>query len=85
MIERHPRRVFISRSTRLAAGVATLSLLRGVQASVGPAVVRAHKVSGNRARAGELYAAMQANYYLGTAQGSLYNETSPRARCNPYA
>jgi hypothetical protein len=34
---------------------------------------------------GELYAAMQANYYLGAVQGSLYNETSPRARSNPYA
>jgi hypothetical protein len=84
MAERHRRRAFIARSARLAAGAATLSLVgSGVQAAVGPAVASAHNVSGNQARAGELYSAMQTNYYLGTAQGSLYNETSPRAKEQP--
>jgi Glycosyl hydrolase family 76 len=86
MTERQSRRAFIARSAGLAAGAATLSLVgSGVQAAVGPAVASAHNVSGNKARAGELYTAMQSNYYLGAAQGSLYNETSPRAKSNPYA
>ena len=86
MTERRPRRTFIARSARLAAGAATLSIFgSGVEAAVGTSVASAHNVSGNRARAGELYTAMQTNYYQGTAQGSLYNETSPRAKSNPYA
>src|SRR6266542_1970980 len=86
MTEHHPRRAFIARSARLAAGAATLSVFgSGVQAAVGTSVASAHNVSGNRARAGELYTAMQTNYYPGPAQGSLYNETFPRARSNPYA
>jgi hypothetical protein len=86
MTERHPRRAFIARSARLVGGAATLSVFgSGVQAAVGPSVASAHNVTGNKARASELYSAMQANYYLGTARGSLYNETSPRARSNPYA
>jgi hypothetical protein len=86
MTERHSRRAFIARSACVAAGAATLSVFgSGVQGAVGPSLASAHNVSGNRARVEELYAAMQANYYLGVRQGSLYNETSPRARSNPYA
>src|SRR5215207_3834574 len=76
--ERHPQRVFIAQSARLATGMATLSVFgSGLRAAVAPSVASAHNVSGNGARAGELYTAMQTNYYLGTTQGSLYNETSP--------
>jgi hypothetical protein len=76
------RRTFVARSVGLAAAVGALSLV-GLPPEA-PAA-RAHNVGGNRARAGELYGAMQASYYLGASQGSLYNETSPRARSNPYA
>jgi hypothetical protein len=76
------RRAFLRRSLGFAAGLGLLSLL-GIRSE--PRIVSAHDVLGNRARVGELYAAMQANYYLGMSQGSLYNETSPRARSNPYA
>lgn len=83
---RHPRRDFLARGARLAVGAATLSLLEaGFESAVGPAVARAHNVSGNAARASELYTAMQTSFYLGPSNGSLYNETSPRARSNPYA
>ena len=88
MTDRHTRRAFVTRSVKLAAGATTLSVLgSGSVLGIGfrPTVASAHNVSGNRARAGELYAAMQTNYYLGASQGSLYNETSPRARSNPYA
>ncbi len=76
------RRTFLGRSLGLAAALGVLPLL-GTRLE--PSVASAHDVRGNRARAGELYTAMQSNYYLGTSQGSLYNETSPRARSNPYA
>ena len=76
------RRAFLRRGLGVAAAVGLLPAL-GIRSE--PSVASAHDVSGNRARVSELYAAMQANYYLGTAQGSLYNETSPRARSNPYA
>jgi hypothetical protein len=78
----HTRRAFLGRSLGFAAALGLLPVL-GTRSE--PPVARAHDVSGNRARVGELYATMQANYYLGTSQGSLYNETSPRARSNPYA
>src|SRR6266496_1934784 len=82
MTERSTRRVFLLRSAGLATGLAALPLL---SSTAKPPVASAHNVTGNAARASELYTAMQTNYYLGAAQGYLYNETSPRARSNPYA
>ena len=62
------RRAFLGRSLGFAAA---FGLLHALGSRSGPSVAVAHDVSGNRARVGELYAAMQANYYLGAAQGSL--------------
>jgi hypothetical protein len=86
MTGRHSRRVFVAQCARVAAGAATVAAFGGgFQAAVAPSVANAHNVSGNKARANELYMAMQSNYYLGATAGSLYNETYPRARSNPYA
>ncbi len=86
MNERHTRRAFLARSVSMAAGAAALPLLGAdLGAGLGARVASAHNVSGNKSRAVELYAAMQTNYYLGLAEGSLYNETSPRGKSNPYA
>src|SRR6266496_179274 len=82
MTERSTRRVFLLRSAGLATGLAALPLL---SSTAKPPVASAHNVTGNAARASELYTAMQTNYYLSASQGYLYNETSPRARSNPYA
>jgi len=83
---RNPRRAFIAQTARLAVGATALAALgRGVESPLGPAVASAHNISGNALRASELYTAMQTNFYLGASQGYLYNETSPRARSNPYA
>ena len=56
MTDRCPRRTFLGRSAAAAAGLAVLPALG---TDFGPTVARAHKVSGNAARARELYAAMQ--------------------------
>jgi len=80
--QRCTRRTFVGRSVGLATAIVALPAL-GLGSEI--PVARAHNVNGNRARAIELYTAMQANYYLGASQGSLYLETSPRAKSNPHA
>lgn len=80
MSEHHSRRVFLRRSAALATGLAALPLLSD---AARPQVADAQSGREDAARASELYAAMQKNFYL--ADSKLYLETSPRARSRPYA
>jgi len=80
VIDCYTRRTFLGRGAAVAAGLVALPAL---DTGFGPTVANAHNVSGNAARARELYAAMQKNFYL--SDSKLYLETSPRARSNPYA